>query len=437
MTRNRRAAISAAVIVSFALAANFATPSSAAAQYGGSSMGNNQPAASQQPNLPSNAAANSTSSSSSSQKTGARAAIAKALNDAQDLANKKDLQGALAKIKEADAFTDKSPYEEYVVARTLGYVDIQLQDMAGATAAYNRALASNGVPADSLVQTLKIVMQLNVQQKDYGKAIAAGEQLSKLGQADTTTTTLLAQLYYLNGDYTNAMRVARAGIDASGGKPDDRLLTVLEESQIKTGDQAGARKTQEMLAKIPGSSANLGAMIGEAERKAQNHHQLLQLNRLRLMAGAMSAQDFVIGVQLALEARFFREAHDLIDQGAGAGASQVQKFAGQARSGLSAEEKSLPALEHAATSSSTGEIDITLGETYMTYGRLPEAEAAIQRGLAKGGVKNSADAEVTLGIVFMKEGKKDDALKAFAKAAETPSEEPIAHAWTTFVQHGS
>lgn len=186
-------------------------------------------------------------STSKPKATDVRKEIAGPLREAGDLGKKKDLQGALAKVKEADAVTDKSPYEEYVVASFLMEYSGALKDYSGAAIAINRALATNAAPEADLPKLLVKAVALNEAAKNHAQAIAAGEQLKKLGTRDPAAETNLALAYYNSGNYPGAIKTAKDSLEsqtANGGKPIEQTLIVLKNAQIKAGDQKGAVQTE-------------------------------------------------------------------------------------------------------------------------------------------------------------------------------------------------
>ena len=89
----------------------------------------------------------------------------------------------------------------------------------------------------------------------------------------------------------------------------------------------------------------------------------------------------------------------------------------QANQFLTRDQQALPALAAEAAKQTNGEIDVKLGESYFSYGRFDEAIASIQKGIEKGGLKDAADAQTTLGVVLLAAGKKPEAQAAFDKAA--------------------
>ena len=108
----------------------------------------------------------------------------------------------------------------------------------------------------------------------------------------------------------------------------------------------------------------------------------------------------------------------------------------QANTMLANDTATLPALAaEAAKQTANGEIDVKLGESYLTYKRYDEAIAALQKGIEKGNLKDLPDAQTTLGIALWNAGKKEEALAQFDKAAmaSTPAA-AIAHTWGLFAR---
>ena len=141
--------------------------------------------------------------------------VGKPLNDAMKLVDMKDFAGALAKVKEADAVMDKTPFEEYSVTKYMGFIAINqpMPDYAAATVAYNRQIASGGAPdADKAGHVQHRSMRLNYQAMDYASVIKNAADLQKLMPLDDTGYLVLIQSYYNTNDFANAATAAKAEI---------------------------------------------------------------------------------------------------------------------------------------------------------------------------------------------------------------------------------
>lgn len=187
-------------------------------------------------------------------KSDVREELVKPIRDALSLAKNNDFKGALDKIKEADAATSgKTPREEYIIATSIAQYSLKLNDLATATPAINRALATNMATQEELPPLLTLSVGLNSAAKNYPLAIASGEQLEKLGKADAAAKTNIAIAYYNSGNFPGALKAAKDALDfekTSGGKPMEQTLIVLKNAQIKTGDSKGALQTEVQICDV-------------------------------------------------------------------------------------------------------------------------------------------------------------------------------------------
>jgi TolA-binding protein len=70
----------------------------------------------------------------------------------------------------------------------------------------------------------------------------------------------------------------------------------------------------------------------------------------------------------------------------------------------------------------------------LSYGQNDKAIEAFNRGIAKGGLKNAADALLTLGVAQARAGDKAGALKSFrAVKSDDPAVARIAKLWSLYV----
>ena len=122
----------------------------------------------------------------------------------------KDFATALARIQEADSVPGKTPFEEYQVAKYFGFVAINQPkpDYAAAAKAYNREVASGGVPQSERANMYNVAMRLNYQMKDFPKVIRDATELQKLQMLDDTGALILIQSYYNLNDFANAAATA-------------------------------------------------------------------------------------------------------------------------------------------------------------------------------------------------------------------------------------
>jgi tetratricopeptide (TPR) repeat protein len=373
--------------------------------------------------------------------TTARTAVGNPINEALKLVESKKWDEAVAKVQLADAVKDKTPYEEFMVAKYLGYIAVQRepQDLAAATVAYNRQVTSGGAPEPEKAGMFTTYMILNYAAMDYAKVIHGATELQKLQPLDEKGTIVLTQAYYNTMDYANAAKAAKSAVDAKAAaneKPSADVLGLLLNSQAKMKDDAGYRTTLDQLATVSAQPEVWGQVMDfalDAVSKGPmdgQEHRLLNLFRLGMLAGTMRAEDYSAMATIDLSNGLPNEAKEVIAKG-----NVTGDLANQANAMLAKDQGSLEGLAAEAGKQPNGEIDIKLGESYMTYARHDQAATALRAGIQKGGLKDLADAQTTLGIALYKAGKKDEALAEFRKAdtAGSPSA-PVAHVWVLFLQ---
>ena len=355
------------------------------------------------------------------------------LTDALKLLNAGDLDGAYVKLLAADMVQMKSPFEEYTVAEYLGAVAIKKMDFMGATAAFNRQVASGGAPDEKKVGMYDTAMKLNFQYgMDYAKVIQNAVELRKLQPLDDTAHLILIQSYYNTMDFPNAATEAKAEIaakSAMGMKPSEDILGLLLNAQIKSKDEAGARQTLDQFAMVSKRPEVWDQVMDFAlGAKGISDHQLLNLYRLAMMVGTMKDTDYAAMATIDLQNGLPAEAKAVLTKG-----NKTGELLDQANMFLARDQMDLPALAAEAAKQMNGEIDVKLGESYYSYGRYDEAIAAIQKGIDKGGLKDAADAQTTLGVVLLAAGKKPEAVAAFEKAQMGGgSAGSVAHVWSLY-----
>jgi tetratricopeptide (TPR) repeat protein len=163
------------------------------------------------------------------------------------------------------------------------------------------------------------------------------------------------------------------------------------------------------------------ALLYEVKRERLNARQELLLYRLMEMTGTLKqGQDFMAYSNAALSASLYAESQRVLEAGMKANAfppgteqDRVRRYIPSAANRAAATRSELPRMEAAARAAPNGEAYVALGMTQYSFGEYAKAIDALQAGIAKGGLKNPADASMALGIAQIKAGKKAEALKTF------------------------
>ena len=370
-------------------------------------------------------------------------AVAKPLVDAQKLLQSGDAQGALAKVKEAQAAGgEHTDYDNYVINAMLLQCYAKLNDMADADVAAEAAADSPAMPDDEKQSILHNALLLSAQAQHWQKAIAYGQQLQGTSALDEPTIAALAIAYYNAGDMPHAQQYAQQDIDMSkaAGKPASQAsLQIVMNSQVKQNNQAGAEQTLEQLAQSTGDPKAWGQLIDVAMgTSGMNSVYFLDLYRLRFMAGLMAQpEDYIQMGNAAYQAGYPTEAVKVFEQGIAAGkitAAKAGETLRRARNDAAADTRELPQIAKAAERAKTGEQDVKMAEDYWGYGRYADVEAAARRATAKGGLKVPAEGQLIAAMAIAAQGRTDEAISAFGQVSGSPAAVKTAHLWSIWLQ---
>jgi hypothetical protein len=372
-------------------------------------------------------------------------AVTKPMFEVQKAVQAGDWATAMAKLKEAQAVPERTPYDDYKINQFISYAAVNLKDYPAAIAAYEAmANSPEEEPADKAGTRHNLVL-LNYDAKDYAKTLKYGEQLVALGAPiDMKIAVTFAQAYYFTNNYPMAEQWSKKAIDAAiaaNQPPDQGALSVLLSAQAKQGKQADAASTLELIAANYGKASDWGQLIDVAlGTPGIQNSDGIDLYRLRDATGAMQdADDFAMMATIALHLGYPGVAKTILDQGVASGRiTTTGKAASQYKSataGAASDDKTLPKFAKDAETRKTGDYDEKLAETYFGYKRYPEAETAARRALTKTGLKDSLQTKMVLGMSLARQEKYPDAMAVFKEVEDAGGRAArvrAAHLWSSF-----
>lgn len=359
--------------------------------------------------------------------------VGKPLLAAQEAIKKKRWPEAIAKIREAQAVSGKSPFEQYQINELLAYVLSKQGDDSGVARAYEENLNSGQTPPDQVLARIKTLTQLYFKLKNYGKTIEYGDRWIRSASDDPTAYLMVAQTRYLMKDYRNAARVMQSGIEAARrtGKPvQESWLLLRLRSLYELNDKTGIVDTHEQLVRSFPKTEYWQNLLDLLKSRTDDDRLTLNLYRLMLDLNVLSKpSDYIEMAQMDLdkENRLPGEALQVVQKGFdnkildNNDRARHERVLTAAKTGVQHQQQALAQLEQNVRAAQTGDGDVYLGAVYLSYGKYDKAVEAIQRGLQKGGVKHIDDAQILLGRAYLKLGQKEEARKAFkAVAAKSP-----------------
>jgi hypothetical protein len=366
--------------------------------------------------------------------------VGKPLSEAMGMAQQKKFKEALVKVKEAQGIASKTPYETFKVNEILAYVSLNLADYATASKAYEDNIGSGLVPQEQLGPQLKTIIKLNYQGKNYAKVQSCGQRYLKDVGADNEISMLMAQAYYIQKDYTNCAKLTSQLIQSkqkAGAKPEEDLLKLLMSSQHNLDQRDQVIATLEQLLALYPSDGYWKDMFSYLlSAPGANDRYNLEVFRLKLETVGLDEKESVEMAELAMALGVPGDAQAVLQKGQDSGqlgkggdAAREARLLQLAKTNSTEDRKSLPSLDTESRSAKTGEPSAKLGEAYLSYADYPKAAESIARGISKGDLKSTDEAQLHLGIANAKLKRNKEAIAAFNSVPASSKLQKVAKLW--------
>jgi tetratricopeptide (TPR) repeat protein len=356
------------------------------------------------------------------------------LKAAQEAVQKKNWNGALAKIKEAQGVQPRTAFEDYKINELLWYVYLQQGRNADAARLLEQQIASPNMPANEKVQRTKTVAQLYFRAGNYAKANQAAAQYLKSVPGDQEAQLLVAQSLFQQKDYKGAVAAANRLIKP-GQRPSEDLLQLLLRSNYELKDAAGTTAALEQLLTYYPSPETWNRLLDGYIEQTNHDHELLALYRLSEDVGALTkARQYIDMAQALFVGGFAIESERIMDKGISAGLFQgeemtrAQRTRDTAKRKADEDRKALATADKALAGAKTGTAAYKVGQLYFSAGKYAEAAEAMRKALTLPGLEDPDDANMGMGIALARSGKKAEATKAF-DAVKDPEFAEVARLW--------
>lgn len=353
-----------------------------------------------------------------------------------------DYATALADVKDAQAVTDRTPYDDLVINEVLAQIYIQQKDYTDATAPVEAIADSPALPDDQKKGAFANAFQLAMVAKHYDKAIGYGQQLQTLNALTPAIEADLGVAYYFTKDMAHAQQYAQMSIDAdkaAGNPPNENALKIVENAEAAQNNTGALQGTLENLAMTYNQPDTWNKLITLAlQTKGIKDIDELYLLRLKtLLPSTMVTEDYTGLAAIADAEGYSTEALNILQKGMQAGkvtSSQAGVTLTHARNGANQDARDLPKIAAEAERAKKGEADIKLAEDYWGYGRFADAEVAARRAIAKGGLKDPSEGPMLLGMILVAEKKYSDAVQSLSQVSGSAPRNAAAHVWSLYAQ---
>ena len=377
------------------------------------------------------------------------AALAKPLSEANAALKAHDYSGAISKLKTAEGMSGKTPYDQYLIDQMLWFAYIKTNNYPEAARYMEAQLDSGLTPASEQPKLVKDLATIYYQEKNYDKAIAYGNRAITGGFADEQIKTIVGQSYYLKGDWKNTLKFEEDIVNAqikAGQTPTNESLALIYSACVKLQDEACQTAAVEKMVRYYPKPETWAQLLYTIRKDTSgNETDLFQTYRLMLDTDVLKdPSDYTEMAELALDAGSPGDAESVLEKAQAKNVftdqrskDRSQRLLDTAKKRAAADQATLPKVEKEADAATTGDKNIAVGSAYLGYGQYDKAVDQLSKGLSKGGVKNEANARLTLGIAQLKAGHKDDAVKTFKAVKGDPALERLASLWGIHATQGS
>ncbi len=373
-----------------------------------------------------------------------RAEVGTPLQAAQALMKERKFKDALAKIKEAEAVANRTPFENFIIDRMRGSAAANSGDDEIAATSFEAVVASGRLPASEQVKVEQAVAGTWFKLKNYGKAAAWAARYYRDGGTEASVRDILINAKYLENDFAGAAAELAALVDAdekAARVPTELHLQMLLSCYLKLNNGAGLSATLEKLLETHPKKEYWAQAISHLARRPGFAERLeLDLLRLRAALGDLRREsDYMELAQLDLEAGFPAEAKKFFDQGYASGVlgkgtevERQKRLQNKVNRDAADDLKSLGQGDSDAEKAKTGDGLINAGYNYVINGKYPTGLAMVEQGLHKGGLKHPEDAKLHAGIAFLLAGDKTKAIQILHTVQGNDGAADLAHLWALY-----
>jgi TolA-binding protein len=354
---------------------------------------------------------------------------AKTLKAAQDAAAAKNYPGEIAAAQEALANPKKSKDDTYVAYSMLSHAYYATGNMPELLKSLQGQIDS-GFPGADVNKITQTQTQVAFQAKLYDQAVQYGQRLITAGAASPEVYTTVGQSYFQQQKYNDAAKFFSglvSNAEKAGRKPDDQHLKLLLTSYDKAGNKTASNEALEKLVKYYPTANTWNALLFPLKTEKQEPRQKLHVFRLMQDTGNLKqAPDYSSYSEVATAVGLPAEAYNVLEAAIKANAftqdtekQRAERYLASARTRTDSAKAEMPKREVEAKAAATGDLDVSYGMALFSFGDYPKAIEAIKRGIGKGSLRNTADAQLTLGIAQLRSSQKSEALATFKSIEST------------------
>ena len=331
-----------------------------------------------------------------------------------------------------------NPYERALVYRLLAYVAYTAADYPGAIANFEKVLAEEILPLRDESKIRFNIAQIHASLQHWREMLAALDRWERYAEApDPLAYYLRGIAYYQLDDLDAALEWAEKAVDLSP-EPVESWLQLLSALYVQREDYAKATPVlEELVVRFPKKQywVQLSLIYGARD----DYRHSLAVQQVAYLQGFLEedkelrrlARSYLYNNLPYPAAKVLEKA--LAERRIERDSEALELLA---NSWIAAREydKSLGPLNEAAERSKDGNLYVRLGQVYMQREEWGQATQMLQKGIERGGLKDTGNAQLLLGICYYNDQRVEQARSSFARARQQESTREAADRWITHIE---
>ena len=374
-----------------------------------------------------------------------RPEMGKHLIDAQKLLVEKSYAEAKAKLKLADAFADKSPYENYLTALLSLDVAVKEDDAPNAAKHMEQVLSLNAAgqwaKSADIIAMLQNVGVVHYRSKDYAQAASWMERNLKEGGNSAAAKNVRIQSYSMAGNFQRTTELAEEEVALAkreGRAPAQAYLQLLAQARSQLKDVPGGTRALEMLVTHYPKKEYWQSLVNRLWTRADLSPALhLDVFRLAFFTGTLAeTNDYQEYIDFAQRGGYSAEALTAFDKGAeaglmgsGANVEAHKKLRAKLAAEVEQDKKTAAADIANALKKPNGVAMVNVGYSLVGQGQFDTGIELLEKGIAKGVPKRPEDARLHLAIAQVLAGQTDKAKQTFATVSGSGGIDDLVRYW--------
>jgi hypothetical protein len=363
------------------------------------------------------------------------------ITEANEKVDAEDYDGALALLNKIKAMPKLSEYETAQLYSFYGFLYFNAEKYKQAVNAYNTVLKQPNLPDALQQQTIRTLSQLAFVTEDYQSAIKyANQYINEVGP-DPDMYVVIGTAYYQMEKYKDIIAPVEKAIalaNENGTQTKEQWLLLLRVAYWELENYKKVRDIlEELVVRWPKKEywTQLSGIYFELKDEPR---------QLAAYEAAYDQNLLVSGSELLQMAQLFMQA-DVPYKGArvlekGFAAEKIERnernlrLLSQAWQLAQEDKKAIPPLKEAAAMSDNGELYARLAQSYLNLSDYKACIEASNKGIGKGGLKNTGNAYLILGMCQFELDSLSSAKASFRKALKYEKAAKNASSWITYVE---